>query len=238
MNHDGKGKAKASTDNSPKDFGKSDEVEMLAEKDESAGSEDELTAPNALEIRIEELEAALAEAGDRRLRAVTEAENTRKRTSRELDQLRRYAYEGLAKSLLSPIDNLERALSAVPREALKKSAELKTLHQGVEMIEKEFLIALSQAGVERYDPVGEDFDPNNHSALFEDPASDLAPGKISAVVAKGYRYHDRILRPAMVGVSKAPPSDDSEKSAPDEPGPEPQKAKEDDEANGKEEASS
>ena len=151
--------------------------------------------------RLLALETELAEAKDRLLRALAETENTRRRAQREREDLQKYAITGFAKDLLSPVDNLRRALDSMP-EAEVQDAKLRALLDGVAATERELLAALERHGVKRIDPKGEKFDHNFHQAIFEAENSGQTAGTVVEVLQPGYVLHDRLLRPAMVGVAK------------------------------------
>ena len=155
------------------------------------------------EARVAVLEAELAEHKDRLLRALAEAENTRRRAQRERDDATRYAISGFAKELLSAADNLRRALDSLP-EAEVGDERTRSLLAGVAATERELLSVFERHGIRRIDPMGERFDHNFHQAIFEVERGDEPPGTIVEVLQPGYLLHDRLLRPAMVGVAKAP----------------------------------
>src|SRR6478672_664556 len=170
--------------------------------------------PLAENDRLATVEAELAETKDRLLRALAETENVRRRLQRERDDAGKYAVSSFAKDLLSPLDNLRRALDAMPEPEVKDS-RTQALRDGVAATERELLGALERHGLKRIDPKGERFDHNFHQAIFEAERPDLPAGTIVEVLQPGYLLHERLLRPAMVGVAKAgsPPA---ENSAPDE----------------------
>lgn len=146
----------------------------------------------------------VAEAKDKMLRTLAEMENLRKRTQREVADARAYGITGFAREILDIADNLQRALDAMPAEA-KASADagLKGFIEGVELTERALHKTLEKHGVKKLDPISEKFDPNLHQAMYEIPDSSVAPGTVVQVVQTGYTIGDRILRPAMVAVSKA-----------------------------------
>ena len=148
------------------------------------------------------LETELAETKDRLLRALAEAENTRRRFQREREETQKYAIGGFAKDLLTAVDNLRRALAAVP-EADVKDQMTRGLLDGVAATERELLAAFERHGLKRVDPAGEKFDHNVHQAIFEIERDGVAPGTVVEVLQPGWLLHDRLLRPAMVGVAKA-----------------------------------
>jgi len=157
--------------------------------------------------------ALAAEFKDRLLRTLAEMENLRKRTEREVTEARLYGAASFARDLLGVADNMRRALDAVSPE-MRASAEagVKALIDGVELTERELLKALEKNGVRQFSPRGEKFDPNVHQAMFEVPNPSVPAGSVVEVVQPGYMIGERVLRPAMVGVSKGGP-----KSAPSRP---------------------
>jgi molecular chaperone GrpE len=150
--------------------------------------------------------AVASELRDRLLRTLAEMENLRKRTDREVADARLYGVASFARDLLGVADNMRRALDAVSPE-LRASAEpgVKALIDGVELTERELLKALEKNGVRQFSPRGEKFDPNVHQAMFEVPNPAVPAGSVVEVVAPGYMIGERVLRPAMVGVSKGGP---------------------------------
>ncbi|MEM7168649.1 MAG: nucleotide exchange factor GrpE [Pseudomonadota bacterium] len=152
---------------------------------------------------VARLEEEVASLKDQLLRAVAETENVRSRARREREDGIKYAGVPLIKDLLSVADNLERAMSSVPLESLEGDEALKNLVTGVEMTARELQTVFERHKIEVIDPVGHSFDPHSHEALFEVPDPSQAPGKVVQVVQVGYRLHDRLLRPARVGISKA-----------------------------------
>jgi molecular chaperone GrpE len=151
----------------------------------------------------EALTKELAEARDRTLRTLAEMENLRKRTAREVSDARAYGITGFARDVLDIADNLQRALDAVPAET-RESADpmLKTLIEGVELTERSLLNALEKNGVKKFDPTGEKFNPNFQQAMYEVPDPSVPAGTVVQVVQAGFMIGDRVLRPALVGVSK------------------------------------
>jgi len=154
------------------------------------------------EARIAELEAGLADLKDRSLRALADAENTRRRAEREVSDAKKYGPSGLVKDLLNVSDNLHRALESVGEDLKGSDETVKNLVVGVEMVAKEFLSAFEKHGVTKLDPLGEKFDHAFHQAMFEVEDSNQPAGTIVQILQPGYVMHDRLLRPAMVAVSK------------------------------------
>jgi len=147
------------------------------------------------------LEAELADYKDRLLRALAETENIRRRGQREREDAQKYAVSGFAKDLLSAADNLRRALESLP-ESEARDDKTRSLLAGVAATERELLAVFERHGIRRIDPKGERFDHNFHQAIFEAPNSGKPAGTIVEVLQPGYVLHDRLLRPAMVGVAK------------------------------------
>jgi molecular chaperone GrpE len=150
--------------------------------------------------------AVAADLKDRLLRTLAEMENLRKRTAREVSDARVYGTTAFARDMLAVADNMRRALDAVSPQ-LRASAEagVKALIEGVELTERELQKALEKNGVRQFTPQGEKFDPNIHQAMFEIPDPSVPAGSVAQVVQPGYMIGDRVLRPAMVGVSKGGP---------------------------------
>jgi molecular chaperone GrpE len=156
------------------------------------------------ETRVTELEAELAEYKDRLLRSLAETENVRRRAQREREDASKYAIAGFAKDLLSAADNLRRALESLP-ESEAKDERTRSLLAGVAATERELLGVFERHGIKRIDPEGEVFDHNVHQAIFEAERPDQPSGSVIEVLQPGYVLHDRLLRPAMVGVAKGGP---------------------------------
>ncbi len=152
--------------------------------------------------RIAELEEEIASVKDQFLRSMAEAENVRKRSERHLAEAHKYGVANFARAILTVADDLSRALSAVPEDQRQGEGLFQTLLGGVEAVERELVKVLDAHNIERIDPAGEPFDPNFHEAMFEVPDSDFPSGTVVQVIQPGYRLHDRLLRPARVGVAK------------------------------------
>jgi molecular chaperone GrpE len=152
---------------------------------------------------VEVLAKEAAEARDKMLRTLAEMENLRKRTSREVADARTYGITGFARDVLDIADNLQRALDALPAEAREAAdSGLKALIEGVELTERSLLNTLEKNGVKKFDPSGGKFDPNFHQAMYEVPDPSVPAGTVVQVMQSGFMIGDRILRPALVGVSK------------------------------------
>ena len=175
-----------------------DEGETTLEETAAAGDVDPEAeaSPEDVMARLEE-EAATAR--DNALRALADAQNVKRRAEQDVEKARKFALEQFAKELLPVVDNMERALEATEGhdEAVKLIAE------GVELTLKSFLDALKKFNVEAVDPQGEPFDPNLHQAMSMVENNEVEPNSVIAVMQKGYTLNGRLLRPAMVMVSKA-----------------------------------
>ena len=177
--------------------------------EKTARAEDAAAPPEADPAAVQQQSdagALAADLKDRLLRTLAEMENLRKRTDREVTDARLYGVTSFARDMLGVADNMRRALDAVSPE-LRASAEagVKALIDGVELTERELLKALEKNGVRQFSPRGEKFDPNVHQAMFEVPNPAVPAGSVVEVVAPGYMIGERVLRPAMVGVSKGGP---------------------------------
>jgi molecular chaperone GrpE len=158
-------------------------------------------AERSADDQLTVLEAELADQKDRLLRALAETENVRRRAQREREDASKYAVTGFAKDLLSAADNLRRALDSLP-EAEVRDERTRSLLEGVAATERELLGVFERHGIKRIDPKGERFDHNLHQAIFEVERTDQPSGTVIEVLQPGYLLHDRLLRPAMVGVAK------------------------------------
>jgi molecular chaperone GrpE len=178
-----------------------------ARAEDEAAMKAEAAAPAAHEPKPSTaLEREHAEMKDRLLRTLAEMENLRKRTEREVADSRLYGVTSFARDILGVADNMRRALDALPPEARASTqAGMKALVEGVELTERELLKALEKNGVRQFTPQGEKFDPNVHQAMFEVPDPSVPAGSIVQVVQPGYMIGERVLRPALVGVSKGGP---------------------------------
>lgn len=173
-----------------------DEQDYVPENQGGSANDD---TPSADALRTE-----VAELKDRLLRALAEAENTRRRTEREKQDATQYAVTKFARDMLSVADNLKRALDAFPPEARSAAApQVKAVLEGVEATERHLQSTLERHGVKMIDTNGARFDPNLHQAIAEVPAEGKQPGSIVNVVQTGYLIADRLLRPAMVTVARS-----------------------------------
>ena len=175
-------------------------------EDEAAQQAQETAAATPQPTPSTALEREHAEMKDRLLRTLAEMENLRKRTEREVADARLYGASSFARDVLAVADNMRRALDAVPPETRAGAeAGMNSLVEGVELTERELLKALEKNGVRQFTPQGEKFDPNVHQAMYEVPDASVPAGSIVQVVQPGYMIGERVLRPALVGVSKGGP---------------------------------
>ena len=138
---------------------------------------------------------------EEKLRLLAEMENLRKRFEREKIDLIKFSSINLIREILSPGDNLERALAAIPKDE-KLPQPIKNLVEGLKMVQKEFSTILEKNGVKKIDSINKKFDHNYHQAMMEIEKEDVGEGTVVQEIQPGYIMHDRLLRPAMVGVSK------------------------------------
>ena len=177
---------------------KNDEPQNEADSTEEENEESE-------EERLQEEVRALKED---KIRVLAEMENLRKRFDREKIDSIKYGSVNFARDILSPGDNLERALSAINQEE-DHPQSIKNLIEGLKMVQKEFSSALEKNGISKINSMNEKFDPNLHQAMMEVEKDDLDEGIVVQEIQTGYMMHDRLLRPAMVGVSKKPKQDNT-----------------------------
>lgn len=177
-----------------------DEVEKPEANETAEASEStEAKAELSEEQKIAQLEELVAKAQEDVLRAQAEAQNARRRSDTDVEKARKFALERFVGDLLPVVDNLDRALDAMDTE----DESLKTAIEGIELTRKSFLDTLSKNHVVQIDPAGEPFDPETHQAMTMVPNPDLEPNTVMDVFQKGYSLHGRLIRPAMVVVSKA-----------------------------------
>ncbi|MDA9824915.1 nucleotide exchange factor GrpE [Alphaproteobacteria bacterium] len=164
-----------------------------AETNGDAGSQDPLTAMIAERDQLK----------DQLLRALADTENMRRRSEREAANVRKYGHTPFARDLVGAIDNLARVVESTPENLDQADETVKSLITGIQLSWTELQSVIEKHGIKRVEPLGEKFDYNLHQAMFEVPTNDQPSGMVLEVVQHGYVLHDRLLRPAMVGVSKA-----------------------------------
>ena len=147
-----------------------------------------------------------ADTKDRLLRTLAEMENLRRRTEREVADTRQYAVANFARDLLGVADNMQRALDTLSADFRDQADPVVKSHiEGVEITERELVKVMEKHGIRRFDPQGQKFDPNLHQAMLEIPDPSVPSGTVVQVMQPGYMIADRVLRPALVGVSKGGP---------------------------------
>ena len=148
-------------------------------------------------------EEQVADLRDKLLRALAENENIIRRARREREDAGKYAASNFARDMLTVGDNLHRALTAIPDALRDGDAATKSFIEGLEIAGRDLLSVMERHGIVRISPLGEKFDHERHEALFEVPTGDADPGTVVQVIEDGFMIHDRLLRPARVGVAKA-----------------------------------
>jgi len=184
-----------------------DMTEKTARAEDAAATPEASSSGNQPAAAAEADPAAVAaELKDRLLRTLAEMENLRKRTEREVADSRLYGASSFARDMLVVADNMRRALDALsPKSRAGAEPGVKAFIDGVELTERELLKALEKNGVRQFNPQGEKFDPNLHQAMFEVPDVSVPAGSVVQVMQPGYTIGERVLRPALVGVSKGGP---------------------------------
>ena len=177
------------------------DAEVIQEEQSSPEAESDATQRiYELETALSEAQATIKEQQDSVLRARADVENARRRAEMEVEKARKFALERFAGELLPVVDNLERAIELTDGE----NETVKPLLEGVEMTHKSFLSTIEKFGLSLIDPQGETFNPDLHQAMSMQESADHAPNTVMAVMQKGYQINGRLLRPAMVMVSRAP----------------------------------
>ena len=176
--------------------------------------EGEATSPEEL---IEKLNEEITDLKDQRLRAIAELENFRKRAEKDQSDALKYGISNFAKEIINIRDNIERAQSSISEEA-KNNEAIKSVIEGIDLIAQSVVSTFEKIGIKKIESLNEKFDHNLHQAMMEIEDDDLEPGTIVQELIPGYTLHDRLLRPAMVGVSKKTKKNDdtAENSSPEE----------------------
>ena len=202
--------------------GRPDDITSMA-SEPLPGADPAASEAERVAALVEQLAREAADNKDKLLRSLAEMENMRRRTERQVADARDYGITAFARDVLAVADNMSRALTALDKE-LREKAEpgVKALLDGVELTERELLKVLDKNGVKRFDPTGEKFDPNLHQAMYEVPDPSRPNGTVAQVVQAGYMIGERVLRPALVGVTKggpkAPPAEPADRARePSEP---------------------
>ena len=189
------------------------------EKEEQVSEElkDQEEAEISPEDLIEKLNEEITDLKDQRLRAIAELENFRKRAEKDQSDALKYGISNFAKEIINIRDNIERAQSSISDEA-KNNEAIKSVIEGIDLIAQSVVSTFEKIGIKKIDSLNEKFDHNLHQAMMEIENDELDPGTIVQELISGYTLHDRLLRPAMVGVSKKSKKneDNPDKSAPEE----------------------
>jgi molecular chaperone GrpE len=182
----------------------SEQNETPAEDTSTLDAMDALAADSLL-ARVAELEAELAGANEKLLRAMAETENVRRRLEQAAEDRGKYAVSGFAKDVLPVADNLRRALDALPPDAKENDPLAAKLIEGVELTERSFLAVLERHGIKKVESLGQLLNPHLHQAMMEVDDPNHAAGTIVLEMQSGYTLNGRLLREAMVGVAKGGP---------------------------------
>ena len=178
----------------------------LMEEPGHAHGLDSFAVVEALNAENKALKEEAAALKDKALRGLADMENLRRRTEKEMADARAYAVTRFATDILTVADNLSRALDCVPKEARDAAdGPFKALVEGIELTERDLHTQLGRHGVRKLEPLDMKFDPNFHQAIFEIPDESVPQGTVRQVMQTGYAIGERVLRPAMVGVSKGGP---------------------------------
>ena len=192
---------------------------QTSEKEEQVSEEpkDQEEAEISPEDLIEKLNEEISSLKDQRLRAIAELENFRKRAEKDQSDALKYGISNFAKEIINIRDNIERAQSSISDEA-KNNEAIKSVIEGIDLIAQSVVSTFEKIGIKKIESLNEKFDHNLHQAMMEIENEELEPGTIVQELIPGYTLHDRLLRPAMVGVSKKlkKNEDNTDKSAPEE----------------------
>jgi len=185
------------------------DLEMpTSETKEQASEQDQETEKvETSEDIIDKLNEEISSLKDQRLRAIAELENFRKRAEKDQSDALKYGISNFAKEIINISDNIERAQSSIPEEA-KNNETIKPVIEGIDLIAQSVVTTFEKIGIKKIESLNEKFDHNLHQAMMEIENDDLEPGTIVQELIPGYTLHDRLLRPAMVGVSKKPKKND------------------------------
>ena len=172
------------------------------EQDEGLDNQEDLTEKFNLDEEKISLNVQISDLKDQLLRTMAESENIRKRTLKEVEQAKKYSHISFVRDLVSSVDNLKRALDSVPDDKNDLPEPITNLILGLEIVEKEIVTTLERHNIKQISPLGEKFDYNFHQAMFEVPTNNSEPGVVVEVSQNGYLLYERLVRPAMVGISK------------------------------------
>ncbi|MAJ24775.1 MAG: nucleotide exchange factor GrpE [Rickettsiales bacterium] len=170
--------------------------EKKSDIDKEEIKQEQESEENIDEVNIENLQKELEETKDKLLRSLAENENVRKQIEKIRLETNKYGVQPLAREILNVVDNFERAMST------NNKSEEGSLEEGLSLIQKEILSILEKFSVKKLEPLGQEFNANYHQAMFEKESNDYSDGQICEIIQDGYTFHERLLRPALVGVAK------------------------------------
>ena len=173
------------------------QIEEINEKDEDSNENDN----DSPETIIEKLNEEIQDLKDQRLRAAAELENLRKRAEKDQSDALKYGVSNFAKEIISIKDNIERAQSSISDD-VRSNDDVKSVVEGLDLIAQSAVSTFEKIGIKKIDSLNEKFDHNLHQAMMEIENDQVEPGTIVQELIPGYTLHDRLLRPAMVGVAK------------------------------------
>jgi len=176
-------------------------------KEQASEQDQETEKVETSEDIIDKLNEEISSLKDQRLRAIAELENFRKRAEKDQSDALKYGISNFAKEIINISDNIERAQSSISEEA-KNNETIKPVIEGIDLIAQSVVTTFEKIGIKKIESLNEKFDHNLHQAMMEIENDDLEPGTIVQELIPGYTLHDRLLRPAMVGVSKKPKKND------------------------------
>ena len=176
------------------------EIENKSAEDNIANEDESIDEPTA--------EQEVAELKDKLLRTLADMENLRRRSQKDRDDAAKFSAANFARDMLSVADNLRRATESIPEKGDPDGTSVDALIEGIALTEKELISTLERHGIQKIEPMGEKFDPQFHEAMYEIPSTEAESGTVMQVVEVGYVIHDRLLRPAKVGIAKAGPNSD------------------------------
>ena len=186
------------------DSTKNEEIQPDSDNNQTESAENVTDIKDA---RIAQLEEECAKLRDGWTRAVAETDNVRKRSQRDLEENSKYAITGFAGDMVSVLENLQRAIETIPADEAAKNPVLKTFGEGINLTLQELLGNFQKYGIVRINPMGQKFDHNFHQAVVQVENNDVEAGTVVQVIQSGYMIADRLLRPAMVAVSKTSGAD-------------------------------
>ena len=177
---------------------------------EESSENNEIVGEEGNSETLDSLKKELSENKDKLLRSLAESENTRKQMEKIRIETNKYGVQPLAREILNVVDNFNRALN------LKDDNNEKSLEEGLALIQKEILSILEKFNIKKIKALGEDFNANFHQAMFEKETNEFEGGKVCEIVQDGYTFHDRLLRPVLVGVAKKSNENNNDKKAEDD----------------------